>query len=135
MHGYSIEAAQEGGVTIQPGIPSLGYRYLHVGAEVRMQLGDLSLGFGGALLPLLGTGDLEDWFPQASGIGTEGSLELGYALGSDFDVFGMLTARRYAVSFEPDVRDVQRGLPLVGGMVDRYLHLELGLRFAPGARP
>lgn len=132
LHGYAVESAKQDGVEVEPGVPSIGYSYLHVGAEVRMQLEDLALGFGGAVLPLLGVGDLEDWFPRASGLGIEGSAEVGYALGSSFDLFALLSARRYAVSFDPRVEDVAEGRALAGGAVDRYLHALLGVRFTPG---
>jgi len=135
LHGYAVEAATQNGVTIEPGVPSIGYSYLHVGAEVRMQLGEVGIAFGGAVLPLLGVGDLEDWFPHASGLGLEGSAEVGYALASSFDLFALFSARRYAVTFDPRVADVAAGRALAGGAVDSYLHALLGLRFTPGRKP
>ena len=135
MHDYGVDAAKQNGVAIDPGIPSTGYRYLHAGLELRMQLGGLGLAFGGALMPLLDVGDVQKWFPHASGIGIEGNAEIGYALGDSFDLFAMLSARRYAVSFDPKVADIEAGRALVGGMVDRYLHALIGVRFVPGRKP
>jgi hypothetical protein len=135
LHGYAVDSAKQAGVTVEPGIPSIGYSYLHVGAELRMQLGDFALAFGGAVLPLLGVGDLEDWFPRASGLGIEGSAELGYAIGSSFDLFAMLSDRRYAVTFDPRIADLAAGRVLAGGAVDNYLHALLGVRFTPGRKP
>ena len=134
-HGYSLDAAKQAGIEVDPGVPSVGYSYVHLGAELRMQLGALGMGLGGAVLPVLGVGDLEDWFPRASGLGLEGSLDIGYAVADTFDLFALLSARRYAVTFDPKVEDVSAGRPLAGGAVDRYLHVMLGLRFVPGRTP
>jgi hypothetical protein len=135
MHGYSLDAAEEAGVEVDPGVPSVGYSYVHLGAELRMQLGAIGLGIGGAVLPVLGVGDLEDWFPRASGLGIEGSFDVGYALSDALDLFAALAARRYAVTFDPRVEDVGSGRALAGGAVDRYLHVLLGARFVLGRKP
>jgi hypothetical protein len=135
MHDYALKAAEQSGFEIDPGVPSTGYRYLHAGLELRMQLGDFGLAVGGAALPLLSVGDVEDWFPRASGMGLEGSAEVGYSVGSSVDVFALLAARRYAVTFDPKVEDVTMGRRLAGGMVDRYLHVMAGVRFVPGRQP
>lgn len=135
-HTYKIDSAQTDAGTIDPGIPSASYSYVKVHLDASLALGDsarVGLGFG--LMPLLGFGEVETWFPQASGLAMEGDVNFAYALFSSLDLVASIGARRYAVTIDPTVEDVTNDFPIAAGFVDQYVAGQLGLRFRLGGTP
>lgn len=132
-HDFSIDPASQDGATIDPGVPAADYAYLRIGGDARMVLGDVvSVSFHGAWLPVLSTGDIEDWFPRASGVALEGGGDLGYLLDPSLEVYGGLSVRRYAVTIDPKPEDVDAGQPIAGGIIDEYLTVGVGVRWWVG---
>lgn len=136
VHNYQIDSASANNIEIDPLIPSAGYSYVRLGIDAKIALGDsASLGAGIAFLPLLGLGEIETWFPQASGLGMEGNINFAYGLTGALDLMLSLAARRYAVTLEPSVNDATGGRPIAGGIVDQYFAGQLGLRVRLGGTP
>lgn len=136
-HTYKIDSATDPmGVEVDPGIPSASYGYLRFHIDASLALGDsASIGLGFGLLPLLSLGEIETWFPQAGGLAMEGDVNFAYELFSNFDLVASIGARRYAVTIDPTVEDVNRGEPIAAGFVDQYIAGQLGLRFRLGGTP
>jgi len=131
-HTYKIDSA---GAT-DPGVPSASYGYLKFHIDASLALGDsASLGVGFGLLPLLALGEIETWFPQAGGLAMEGDVHFAYELFSSFDLVASIGARRYAVTIDPTVEDVNAERPIAAGLVDQYIAGQLGLRFRLGGTP
>jgi hypothetical protein len=136
VHNYTIDSASANNVAIDPLIPSAGYSYVRLGIDAKLALGDsASIGAGLALMPLLGLGEVETWFPQASGLAMEGNLSFAYALLDSLDLMISLAARRYAITLEPTVNDATIGRPVAGGIVDQYFAGQIGLRVRLGGTP
>lgn len=130
---FEIEAAREGGVAVDPGIPSASYAYARLGAELRFAIGDaFAIGIGGAFLPTFSSGEIEEWFPQASATGMEGELSLAYALSPSFELNAAAGLQRFAFSFDPEHEDVTAGRAIAGGAVDQYVWGTLGARWLLG---
>lgn len=135
-HTYKIDSAEDDGVELDPGIPSASYGYLKFHIDAALALGDkASLGVGFGLLPLLSLGEIETWFPQAGGLAMEGDVHFAYELFSSFDLVASIGARRYAVTIDPTVEDVNDNRPIAAGFVDQYIAGQLGLRFRLGGTP
>jgi hypothetical protein len=135
-HTYKIDSADTAAGLIDPGIPSASYSYLKFHIDASLALGDsASIGLGFGLMPMLGLGEIEEWFPQASGLAMEGDINFAYALMSSLDLVVSLGARRYAVTLEPSVDDVNNNRPIAAGLVDQYIAGQIGLRFRLGGTP
>lgn len=136
MHKYAIDSASSAGGEIDPGIPAVDYAYVRLHVDVTAALGDnASIALGGGLLPLLGSGEVETWFPRSGGLAIEGNVTFAYGLFSSLDLMLSLTARRYAITLDPTVDDVNAGMRIAAGMVDQYVTGQLGLRFRLGGTP
>jgi hypothetical protein len=136
-HTYKIDSTTNAmGDEVDPGIPSASYGYLRFHIDASLALGDkASVGVGFGLLPLLALGEIETWFPQAGGLAMEGDVNFAYELFSSFDLVASIGARRYAVTIDPTVQDVNMGRPIAAGLVDQYIAGQLGLRFRLGGTP
>jgi hypothetical protein len=137
-HTYKIDSTTDPtGAEVDPGIPSASYGYLKFHIDASLALGDsASIGIGFGLLPLLSLGEMEDvWFPQAGGLAMEGDVHFAYELFSSFDLVASIGARRYAVTIDPTVEDVNAARPIAAGLVDQYIAGQLGLRFRLGGTP
>jgi ribosomal protein L12E/L44/L45/RPP1/RPP2 len=130
---FSIDAAEDAGVEIDPGVPSTSYGYLRLGAELRFALGEsFALGAGAAFLPTFSTGEIENWFPRASATGIEGELMLSHSLSQALELSAAFGIQRFAFSFNPETTDVAEDRPIAGGAVDQYLWATLGVRWVLG---
>lgn len=135
-HTYAIEPADGPTGPIASGIPSVSYGYLRFHLDASLALGDsASLGLGFGILPVLGLGEVEEWFPQAGGLAMEGDVTFAYALFSSLDVVASIGARRYAITIDPTVQDVNNNRPIAAGFVDQYVFGQLGLRLRLGGTP
>jgi hypothetical protein len=136
-HTYKIDSTTDAmGIERDPGIPSASYGYLKFHIDASLALGDkASVGIGFGLLPLLALGEIETWFPNAGGLAMEGDVNFAYELFSSFDLVASIGARRYAVTIDPTVQDVNVGRPIAAGLVDQYISGQLGLRFRLGGTP
>jgi ribosomal protein L12E/L44/L45/RPP1/RPP2 len=117
---------------IDSGIPGTSYGLLRLGMEARLAFGVVHVGAAAAYLPVLSTGELEDWFPQASAAGLEGELSIGYALSPAFELAAAFGLQRIALSMNPELDDATSGLPIAGGAVDEMIYGTLGARFYVG---
>ena len=135
-HTYKIDSIDTAAGLLDPGIPSASYSYVRLHIDASLALGDsASIGLGFGLLPMLGLGEIEEWFPQASGLAMEGDIHFAYELFSSFDLIASIGARRYAVTLEPTVDDVNNNRPIAAGLVDQYIAGQLGLRIRLGGTP
>jgi len=135
-HTYKIDSADTEMGPLDPGIPSAAYSYLRFHIDASLALGDsASIGIGLGLLPMLGLGEIERWYPQAGGLAMEGDINFAYQLFSSFDLVASIGARRYAITIDPTVDDVTDNRPIAAGLVDQYIFGLLGLRLRLGGTP
>ncbi len=106
-------------------VPDVRYRWARLGAEVNWALDrrwHLQGVVGGRYLVSEGDLTAAEWFPRATGNGVDGSLALGYRLGT-ITLFAQTDLRRYFFAMNPEVGD-----PLiVGGASDNYLSAGVGV--------
>jgi ribosomal protein L12E/L44/L45/RPP1/RPP2 len=138
---YSIDAVEEMGIEVDPGVPSISYGYLRIGAELRFAIGEsFAIGAAAAFLPVLSTGDIgeDPWFPRASASGMEGELNVSHALTPALELNAAFGLQRFAFSFNPELEDAMvtadRPAPrrIAGGASDQYLWATLGVRWLLG---
>jgi hypothetical protein len=132
--GQSLAIADAGGQ--DPGVPSVAYGFVRLGADGRFMLGRaLFLGVRAAYLLLTGFGELGQaaWFPHVGGGGLEAELSLGYEFSElvALNLGGGMT--RYFMSLEPELSDpgVQNHGRIAGGLIDQYLYGVLGVTLRP----
>jgi hypothetical protein len=129
---FEIDPTKTEGGEIDSGIPGTSYSMLRIGVEARLAFGDVHVGGAAAFLPVLSTGELEDWFPQASASGLEGELSIGYALSPAFELGASFGVQRIALSMNPTLDDARMLRPIAGGAVDEMIYGTLGARFYVG---
>jgi ribosomal protein L12E/L44/L45/RPP1/RPP2 len=129
---FEIDPTKTAMGEIPSGIPGTSYSMLRLGVEARLAFGAVHVGGAMAFLPVLSTGELEDWFPQASASGLEGELSIGYALSPAFELGASFGIQRIALSMNPTLADAQMGRAIAGGAIDEMLYGTLGARFYVG---
>jgi hypothetical protein len=138
---YSIDTVEEMGIEVDPGVPSISYGYLRLGAELRFAIGEsFAIGAAAAFLPVLSTGDIgeDPWFPRASASGMEGELNVSHALTPALELNAAFGLQRFAFSFNPELEDAmvtaERPTPrrIAGGASDQYLWATVGVRWLLG---
>jgi hypothetical protein len=127
--GQSVKIADANGV--DPGVPSVAYGFVRLGADGRFMLSDpISLGVRAAYLLLTGFGELGEsaWFPHVSGGGVEAELSLGYDLSRLVALNAGAGMVRYFMSLNPEPNDSGAKLGrIAGGLTDQYLYGLLGI--------
>jgi hypothetical protein len=129
---FEIDPTKTDAGEIDSGIPGASYGMLRLGIEARFAFDAVHVGAAAAFLPVLSTGELEDWFPHSSAAGLEGELSVGYALSPAFELAASFGIQRIALSMNPELTDVDEGRPIAGGAVDEMLYGSLGARFYVG---
>ncbi|MFL5320456.1 MAG: hypothetical protein ACJ790_12420 [Myxococcaceae bacterium] len=109
------------------GLADIGYSALRIGATVEQPLMDDQAAVYGelALLPVLGTGALKDYFPKAGGFGFEVGVGGAYTLVQKLQLRAGYTLTYYRLGFTVAPTDTYRA----GGASDLYGALTLALRY------
>jgi hypothetical protein len=112
--------------TIVAQTPSVEYKYVRAGADIRVPLGSLSLLGGAGYMYVLSTGLLGERFPHSK-VG-EVDLRVGAAYGFTPALEARVTATysRFFMSAHPQVGDQN----LAGGALDQYLIAHAGIAYA-----
>jgi hypothetical protein len=134
VHDQHVARSQFGE---RPRAPGVSYRFVRIGADARIALGDaLSLDVEAAYLSLDGYGAILDtaWFPHAStGTGVEAELGTSYALSRAFSLQFALGFVRCEIPLHVQRDDL--GVIVfnraASSVVDRQLYVLLGARLQP----
>jgi len=129
---FEIDPTKTAAGEVPSGIPGTSYGMLRIGAEARLAFGEVHVGAAAAFLPVLSTGELEEWFPQASATGLEGELSIGYALSPAFELGAAFGIQRIALSMNPTLDDARMHRAIAGGAIDEIIYGTLGARFYVG---
>ena len=129
---FEVEPTKTERGELDSGIPGASYSLLRLGVEARLAFGKVHVGAAAAFLPVLGSGELEDWFPHSSALGLEGELSVGYALSPAFELAASFGMQRIALSMNPEIGDVDAGRAIAGGATDEMLYGSVGARFFVG---
>lgn len=111
-------------------IPDVSYTYVRALLDGRFRFGKVLLGAQLGPRVLLGTGQLEEVFPDSTGGGFELGLQAGYAVTSTLDIVAGFDLRRYYFTLNPSTAEPPRidgELAAAGGAVDQYMGLSLGV--------
>lgn len=116
----------------QPGVPSVSYGFVRIGADGRFMLGEtFSLDLRAAYLLLTDYGQIAatQWYPHISGGGLEAELTLGIALSEMLAIRAGVGLVRYFMSLNPEPTDVGVVLNgrVAGGATDQSLYGTAGL--------
>jgi hypothetical protein len=106
-------------------LPSVTYRFLRVGPEVRVFLGNVSVYGGGAYLPVLSTGSIGNLFPRATTGGIEARAGAAYLFAPNLEVSVGLGYTRFYYSLRPEPGDTN----VAGGATDEIANVSLGLAY------
>jgi hypothetical protein len=106
-------------------LPSVGYRFIRAGIDVRATHGDLSGFAGGGYLFMLSAGDMGGLFPRESVGGIEGRIGGAYALTPHFELSLALSYARFFFSMHPEPGDPN----VAGGALDEMSRLSLGVSY------
>ncbi len=122
--------------------PDANYTFYRAGADAAIALmkKTLTIELSGAFRGILKMGDAtgqiqgDRWFPDATGSGVDGRLEVSYLLSDMFAVRLGGTVARYALAFNLDPQDVadagaagQSAPPVAGGATDLYAGGDLSI--------
>jgi hypothetical protein len=106
-------------------LPSVSYRFVRFGPELRVFWGDASFYAGGAYLPVLSTGAVAGRFPRA----TEGGLEVhagaAYLVARHVEVSLGAGYTRFYYALRPEPGDPN----VAGGALDQMPRASLGLAY------
>jgi hypothetical protein len=137
IHKFRLNGDEQGTVgtgTVTdnfPLVPDTDYTFIRVGLEGRFRFSEFMVGVHVAPRIVLGVGDLasDAWFPEASGMGFDTGLMLGYGIIPSLDVVVGVDYLRYGFDFNP----IPVGAPVVaGGATDEYTSAYLALLFRLG---
>ena len=115
------------GVETTPLVPKVKYRFVRMGAELRMDISWFKVMVNAAYLFVFDTGGIQSdiWFPRNKADGMEAGLLLGFGLPAGFEIRGGVDYRRYFHDLRPDPNN---NPPWVaGGALDEYWGFTLGL--------
>lgn len=113
-------------------VPDVKYTFVRALVDGRFRFGKVLLGAQLGPRILLGSGQLEDIFPDSTGGGFELGLQAGYAVTSTLDVVAGFDLRRYYFTLNPSTTpgsapQINGELAAAGGAVDQYMGLSLGV--------
>lgn len=122
---FAVKAADA--TNPKPDLPDAEYKHIRGGLGARFNFGRFSLTPQLAYLHLLSLGQLSDadYYPNATGAGVEGRLDIGVGLTQALEVRLVSRYQRYFFALNPEVNDAR----VAGGMLDQYLDTTLGLAF------
>jgi hypothetical protein len=132
--GYGVQtfdldvATDSNGDIVLPGVPSVKYDFVRLGAGFRVELGKKNqfiIGVNIAFRGVFGLGGIgsEQWFREAKANGMDTGIVFGFALPKGFEVRLGVDYRRYGLDLNP----VPPNAPYVaGGALDQYLGFTVG---------
>jgi hypothetical protein len=106
-------------------LPSVGYRFLRAGLDLRGALGAFSLYGGGGYLQVLSAGPMGDLFPRESVGGVEARIGAAYVLARSFELSLGVGYTRFFYTFNPVPGDAN----VAGGALDEMARLSLGFAY------
>jgi hypothetical protein len=106
-------------------LPSVSYRFLRFGLDLRAPFGAFSLFGGGSYLKVLSTGGEGDLFPRESVGGVDARLGGAYSFGQGFELSVGLGYTRFFYSMNPQPGDAN----VAGGALDEMARLSLGFAY------
>jgi hypothetical protein len=109
--------------TVVLAVPSVDYKYVRAGADVRVPLGQFALFGGAGYLNILSSGAFEQKFPRAKLGGLDARLGAGYRITRSLELLASGEYVRVFSSVNP-----QPGDPFVaGGGLDQYAVFHVGI--------
>jgi hypothetical protein len=127
VNNFKILPAE--GVTNPPQVAGVAYQQVRVGVAARIPLNKTTAIIGGAnYLHLLNMGAIkDDYFPNTTGRGGEGSAGVAFGLGWVKGLEGRITLdlRRYVFTMNPGLMDAR----IAGGATDQYIGANLGVGY------
>jgi hypothetical protein len=125
QHNFGIS-----GDDLRP-FPDVGYKYLGIGVDGRFRISSALVGFRLEHRQLLDTGELESaiWFPNAKGAAFVAGIYGGQSLSDQIDLMAGFDIHRYYIDMNTPPAPVPAGTNIVGGAVDQYLSLWVGISF------
>jgi hypothetical protein len=125
MHSFATSEAADG--TRLAGLADITYTALRLGATVEQPILDDDAAVIGELvvLPLLGTGPLDQYFPQSGGFGFELSAAFAYTIAPKLQLKVGATATRYGLGFTVSDTDTYRA----SGASDLYINGNAAIRY------
>jgi hypothetical protein len=105
-------------------LPSVGYRFLRAGLDLRSH-GDLAVFGGGGYLDVLSTGNMGGLFPRESVGGVEARLGAAYSVAAGFELSLGVSYTRFFYSMHPQPGDAN----VAGGVLDEMARVSLGLAY------
>jgi hypothetical protein len=106
--------------------PSVEYKYLRAGADLRVPFGSLSLLGGAGYMYVLSTGPLGDKFPHETLGGVDLRAGAAYAFTPALEARLIASYSRFFMSAHPQSTDAN----IVGGALDQYLIAHGGIAYA-----
>jgi len=133
LAAYGQQTFKLTGDEANPQVPDVAYKFIRLGAEVRLRFEAFSLAAHAGTRLVGSTGGLEhDWFPNRTKTQSlEAGVSAGYALGSGFEALFGFDLMRYAFNFNPNPPTANPYTQVIaGGAVDQYTSGWLALRYS-----
>jgi hypothetical protein len=127
--GYGVDAFQftQSLAGSAAALPSVTYRFLRLGADVRYRfLSAFSVLGGGSYLDVLGSGYTDALFPRESVGGVEGHVGATYSLARSWEISVSAAYTRMFYSFNPLPGDAS----VAGGALDEQTRILAGVSYA-----
>jgi hypothetical protein len=106
-------------------VPSVSYKLLRFGLDMRIPAGPVALEFGGDFLLPLSSGEVYDRFTDPSVLGVEGRIGLGIPLAAGFELRLAGEYSRFFSDFNPVVGNTH----VAGGALDQLVWMRLGAAY------
>jgi hypothetical protein len=123
---YGEEKFAFGQTSIGDTAPSVDYRFVRIGTDLRVPLGRFSLVASGAGLAVLSAGDLTDRFSRASVAGIDAMLGASFTIVPGLEARLLARYRRFFYSMHPVPGDAY----VAGGALDELGGLQGSLAYA-----
>jgi hypothetical protein len=112
-------------VTAGQVLPSVAYRVVRAGLDLRYFFGNISVFGSGMYIYPTSVGQVANFFPRASMGGLEAGLGAAYAIGQNLEVSVGLKYNRYYYAFNPVMGDAN----VAGGALDEMEQVALGFGY------
>ena len=106
-------------------VPSVSYKLLRFGLDMRIPAGPVAIEFGGDFLLPLSSGEVYDRFTDPSVLGVEGRIGLGIPLAAGFELRLAGEYSRFFLDFNPVVGNTH----VAGGALDQLVWMRLGAAY------
>ena len=112
-------------VTAGQVLPSVAYRFVRAGLDLRYFFGNISVFGSGMYIYPMSVGQVGNFFPRASMGGLEAGLGAAYAIGQNLEVSLGVKYNRYYYAFNPVMGDAN----VAGGALDEIEQVALGFGY------